>query len=111
MHKYESPIQQVIREAARKHEENIYQAVLNCGIHVEKEELIKALAYDRDQYEKGYTDALASIVHCEDCQHLHKINGAEVYAVCPKSVLVFYSFGDMDARKHFCGFGIRRNEV
>ena len=108
---YESPIRALYSTVQKQAEENIYKAVVACDVHVEKEELIKALAYDRDQYEKGYTDALASIVHCEDCQHLHKINGAEVYAVCPKSVLVFYSFGDMDTRKHFCGFGIRRNEL
>lgn len=110
MHEYESPIQQVIREAARKHEENIYQAVLNCGIHVEKEELIKALAYDRDQYEKGYKDALASIVHCDECRNLCVVNSGKLYAFCSKTLTAFEQFG-LDTRKHFCGFGIRRNEV
>ena len=43
-----------------EHEENqIVQAVQNCGISVDKEELMKALMYDRQQYDKGYADAKA----------------------------------------------------
>lgn len=38
-------------------------------ISVDKEELIRALQYDRDQYEKGYADAMDSIVRCENCVH------------------------------------------
>lgn len=30
-----------------------------CGVNVDKEELLKALKYDREQYEKGYRDAKA----------------------------------------------------
>lgn len=37
-------------------EEQIYTAVANVEINVDKEQLIKALAYDRQQYEKGYHD-------------------------------------------------------
>ena len=36
----------------------IYQAVLQTGIKVDKYELIRALEYDRDQYEKGYIEGL-----------------------------------------------------
>lgn len=38
-------------------DEHIYKCVLNVGIDVNKEELVKALQYDRNQYEKGYADA------------------------------------------------------
>lgn len=37
----------------------IMEAVYNVGVNVDKAELIKALEYDRDQYEKGYRDGLA----------------------------------------------------
>lgn len=37
-------------------EEQIYTAVTNVGIRVDKEQLIKALVYDRQQYEQGYHD-------------------------------------------------------
>lgn len=60
---YESPLSRIYEEIQTKiieHEENqILQAVQNCGITVDKEELLKALQYDRQQYEKGYADAKA----------------------------------------------------
>lgn len=37
-------------------EGEIMQAVMRVGVEVNKEELIRALAYDRGQYEKGYRD-------------------------------------------------------
>ena len=36
----------------------------NYGINVNKEELIKALQYDRSQYDKGFRDGQASVVRC-----------------------------------------------
>ena len=38
-------------------EKYIYEAVCKYDIKVDKEELIKALNYDRGQYQKGYEDA------------------------------------------------------
>lgn len=34
----------------------IYKAVIDTGVTVDKEELLKALNYDRGQYEAGYED-------------------------------------------------------
>lgn len=57
---YKSPIQLVtddINYAMRaKIDDTIFQAVLRCGVDVNKDELIKALTYDREQYDKGYSD-------------------------------------------------------
>lgn len=36
--------------------ELVYQTVSKIGVEVDKEELLKALKYDRGQYEKGYRD-------------------------------------------------------
>lgn len=33
------------------------------GINVDKEELLKALIYDRVQYDKGYEDAMNEVKH------------------------------------------------
>lgn len=56
---YESPIT-VIQDTANKLnadiENRIYHAVIKIGIDVNKEELVKALHYDRNQYAKGYAD-------------------------------------------------------
>lgn len=62
---YESPIElnfmndridALIKEVARQQEQNIYSAVHRIGIHVDQDELIRALQYDRNQYDKGYKD-------------------------------------------------------
>ena len=56
---YESPIsmekrvRQNIRESV---DGKIYEAVLDVDVHVNRDELLRALRYDRDQYAKGYED-------------------------------------------------------
>ena len=37
-------------------DEAVLKAVCNCDIYVDKEELLKALQYDRGQYEQGHAD-------------------------------------------------------
>lgn len=62
---YETPIklamtmERVTVLAREEQDKRIYQAVLDSGINVSREELIKALKYDRDQYAKGYEDGKA----------------------------------------------------
>lgn len=62
---YESPITIMENEAKRivKETENGIVAEISkqYGVEVDKEELTKALLYDRQQYDKGYKDALAEI--------------------------------------------------
>lgn len=55
---YESPITQILGEMRTEYENGCLRAVQSCGFDVNKEELAKALAYDRGQYEKGYEDGL-----------------------------------------------------
>lgn len=47
----------IYSELNQQVEENMYKCVLNVGVDVNKEELYKALQYDRNQYDKGYSDA------------------------------------------------------
>lgn len=55
-------IQQVLEEAVSQMQtdvdNHIYQCIQKVGVDVDKEELIKALSYDRGQYEKGYADGV-----------------------------------------------------
>lgn len=53
---YVSPIKQIVSDWQMTMEENVVKAVQNVGIYVDKEELVKALEYDRDQYSKGFHD-------------------------------------------------------
>lgn len=64
---YQSPIEIIFKDMETKIENAIIQAVQNVDIRVDKEELIRALQYDRDQYEKGRRDALNELVRCKDC--------------------------------------------
>ena len=69
---YDSPItlmvDQMRMEVEKRQEAEVIKAVQNCGVYVDKCELIKALAYDRDQYSKGYHDRDDEIVRCKDCK-------------------------------------------
>ena len=51
---YQSPIEVIIGQMRLEQENNIFKAIRDCGINVDKDELIKALEYDRAQYEQGY---------------------------------------------------------
>lgn len=56
---YESPTEIIQTEMQMDGE--ILKAVQGVGIDVNKEELIKALAYDREQYVKGYKDGVKDL--------------------------------------------------
>lgn len=58
---YISPIEIIYRNAQTQIEEDTLKTIHSYGINVDKEELIKALNYDRDQYNKGFNDALEEI--------------------------------------------------
>lgn len=46
-------------EQVKQLEGDIYRAIQTYNINVDKDELIKALNYDRHQYEKGFSDGVA----------------------------------------------------
>lgn len=92
---YNPPITLVIDEIHHKlmadMDNHIVRAVGEIGIRVNKDELIKALAYDCNRYEQGYADAelaaLNRIVHCEDCKH-RPVRGENKWAnVCAPRVM------------------------
>ena len=56
---YKSPIELIIGKMQIQIDDDIYRAVQNVGINVDREELLKALEYDRGQYEKGFDDGFA----------------------------------------------------
>ena len=77
---WESPIQMItddiIKDLVQKQDEWLMEAVHRVGFNIDKDELVKALNYDRDQYEKGYADGRRArdeeIVRCKDCVHRPK---------------------------------------
>lgn len=69
---YESPIKLSVEEIAEDINKNLDEFIIKLiakyGILIDKYQLIRALTYDRDQYQKGYADAKAeqSWVPCEE---------------------------------------------
>ena len=53
---YESPIKIITGQIKTNYEDAIYSAVQNVGINIDKGELLKALEYDRGQYEEGFRE-------------------------------------------------------
>ena len=63
---YKSPItlieESIVKDIVKKQEGYVVECVRKVGVDVDKEELVKALACDRGQYEKGYADGKADAV-------------------------------------------------
>lgn len=55
---YESPIKILYGSAQCEVEADVFKAILSYDIRVDKDELIRALHYDRDQYDKGFADGV-----------------------------------------------------
>ena len=108
---YESPIDLLMSniqtQIIEEQEEAIYKAVFDIGVNVKNDELIRALKYDRDQYNRGhldgYADAMASIVRCKDCKHLGFKGLCD--GVCNKKMVGIVKPDD------FCSYGERRTDV
>ena len=114
---YNSPIEflmtDIQNQIIKQQDEEIYKAVLHYVPNVDKEELIRALQYDRGQYEKGYADgkadAMAEIVRCKGCKHYDNSEGIFWCHLNSK----FYP-GGFDWHSFpedgFCSYGERREE-
>ena len=68
---YKSPIKVSQGNLEMQFEGEILKAVQRVDITVDKDELIRALRYDREQYQKGFDDArkgAVPVVRCKDCK-------------------------------------------
>lgn len=63
---YASPIEKIYGELqtqlVQEDENMVMKAIRKAEIYVDKEELIKALQYDRKQYAKGYSDGKSDVL-------------------------------------------------
>ena len=73
---YQSPIEisfgamKIVEKQDNEIEKYVYEYMQEIGVNVDREELFKALRYDRDQYEKGFADGQNSIVRCGECKYM-----------------------------------------
>lgn len=68
---WESPIEIIVNQIESAWMDETFRVIQKVGINVDRNELIKALQYDRNQYEKGYEDGIndSRIIRCKDCKH------------------------------------------
>ena len=66
LHGYESTISVFMRSLDKQMMEikadidnNMWSAVMEYGVHVDKDELLRALAYDRNQYQRGFVNGVS----------------------------------------------------
>lgn len=74
---YEPPITRIVANVQSQIEEQegriLMKVVHDAGFDVDKHELMKALAYDRHQYEKGKSDAMKNAVPLDKlCEWLER---------------------------------------
>ena len=53
---YKSPIEVIHEQIRVQVDDEIFRAIQNVGINADKKELLKALEYDRGQYDKGWEE-------------------------------------------------------
>lgn len=70
---YQSPIEMIYHDMQMHFEDEVCKAVQQVDIHVDKEELIKALQYDREQFAKGYANARAVSMQKQHEEREHMI--------------------------------------
>lgn len=70
---YQSPIEAFYNDIEYRFEDAVFKAIQKVDIKVDRNELIKALEYDRAQYDKGYSDGRfdrdREIVRCGECKN------------------------------------------
>lgn len=80
---YNSPITLVQSAIETQIEDGVLKAVQEVGFDVDPKELYKALQYDRNQYDKGYSDAKRQ--YDRDHAHWEEFNGkTELCLICSK---------------------------
>ena len=107
---WESPInistitEEIERKVTEAQEEYIYGQV-RMVVDVDKDELMKALRYDRGQYEKGYSDGRMArddeIVRCKDCK----------YKYVPDDIEDKWCYWVDTDEDDFCSYGERRKDA
>ena len=109
---YESPVKlflgEIKHQVDEQMEEACYTAVIEYFPHVDRAELLRALEYDRQQYDVGYVDgkqfAMESLVHCGECIQWRALSGIMAdYGHCHYYYCTKHNNG-------FCDRGERRTE-
>lgn len=114
---YESMIKVIQDDLEMQLEGEILKSVKRAGIDVDRDELIRALRYDREQYEKGFEDArkdAVPVVRCKACEYAERYertNGtAGYYCGHPRNTFTYGErwdrvFKPVKEANDFCSYG------
>ncbi len=108
---YESPIKVIQGELETQFEGEILKAVHRVGVTVDRDELIRALRYDREQYQKGFDDAREDAVvvtRCKDCKFSH---ADEHGRTCEGYWFELSEYAVSVKDDAFCSYGERREDA
>lgn len=100
---YKSPIDLITTQVETEIENEIVKVIQRMGINVDKGELMKALAYDRNQYVRGYYDRDSEIVRCGECEYHRYTNDSDRIPYCEQ-----IGYGYVWKDDEFCNRGKRR---
>lgn len=90
---YNSPIaifsvaEEIVNQITEEKNRIIMESINKVGIDINKEELIRALSYDRNQYNKGYADG------CEE-EHKKLKEAIEKVKNTAKGLIIRDSYGE-----------------
>lgn len=109
---YESPIHLYMTDMQtqiiRQQEDQILKAVQSVAVGVDREELFRALKYDRDQYDKGFRDGTPKWIPVEEDQ---PVDGAVVLVYGKRGGIYtaefmrnggHYWFHKLNSKNHHC---------
>ena len=106
---YESPIKVFQSNLEMQLEGEIINAVQRMNVTVDKDELIRALHYDREQYQKGFDDARKNavpVVRCKDCKFGDWDSEPNDAMVCMRTKDGFWRSGN-----DFCSYGEQKEDA
>ena len=95
---------QTLRGLRDKTEQTVLYAIQDVGIQVNKDELEKALRYDRDQYAKGYRDgSMSNLVTAKWIEHHFTIECSKCHTEFSDEVMSCEQYGWFWERCPKCG--------
>ena len=112
---YRPPVELVYGQLKTKIEGETITAVQSYNINVDKDELIKALEYDRNQYSVGFDDGFAhsekSITRCKDCQHCALEFKEQRFGEPSQYIRVCLLHDHETTLDDYCSFGVRKEDL
>ena len=105
----ESTIDSFSKAIIKQKDDAIFAEIQSSfGVDLDREELIRALQYDRNQYDKGHADgkadAEAALVRCKDCKYWNEKE--EILDRC--RCFNWKGIWDYTKAYDFCSYGERR---